>query len=161
LALIGLIYPNHQTLANEVSHETFVFKIDPELNKPKYVLSPLPFNPVPLQQGSIPKMETRKPTPAPKTRVPSGRDCSCVIWVKAQIGFTRSIGFARNWPINSHSPSVGAVIITNESRAGHVGLVREVTETTITIEEANYSHCKVTTRTIPINSSVIKGYYIP
>jgi hypothetical protein len=87
--------------------------------------------------------------------------CSCVSYSKAKTGFSKSIGLARNWPTNSSVPVAGGVVVTWESRAGHVGYILAVTTTTITITEANYSHCKLTTRTLNINDKRIKGFWSP
>lgn len=88
--------------------------------------------------------------------------CSCVLYAKQVTGYSKPVGYARNWPINNQVPIVGAVVITTESsgfNTGHVGVVTAVSETTINITEANYSRCKVTSRTISRSSKVIRGYY--
>jgi len=94
---------------------------------------------------------------------PSGRynPCSCVSYIKSLTGFTQSIGYARNWPVNSKIPTPGAVIITYESRAGHVAIVDHADANWVYIQsEANYSRCRVTyTRKLPLNSPLIKGYW--
>jgi hypothetical protein len=86
--------------------------------------------------------------------------CSCVLYVKAKSGINvGSVGYARNWPINSQTPKVGSIIVTSESRVGHVALVTSVGNNTVSITEANYKRCQEGTRTLPISSPVIRGYF--
>lgn len=111
-----------------------------------------------------------KPTPQVKVRntqavgkVPTGySSCSCVSYAKYKTGFTQSIGNARNWPTNSDQPSIGAVIVTYESARGHVGIVSHWDASYVYLEsEANYASCRMTYgRKIPINSPLIKGYWL-
>jgi len=57
------------------------------------------------------------------------------------------------------SPRPGAVIVTNESYYGHVGIVESVSGGMVTITEMNYvGPYVVSRRTIAINSGAIKGY---
>lgn len=98
------------------------------------------------------------------TTVPGvyGNACSCVLFAKAYSGKNPgSVGYARNWPVNSNVPVVGAVGKTNESWAGHVFVVTAInSDGTISVIEGNLSRCRVTTRKIPINSPIIRGYYL-
>jgi len=57
-------------------------------------------------------------------------------------------------------PQVNAIIVTSESRWGHVGIVESLNEDgTITISEMNYSgFAHITTRTISTSYGAIKGY---
>jgi len=131
-----------------------VFKIDPSLNEPKYVLSP--------HLSELQKIPSKPIVSKSKGIKTSGQYCSCVLYVKAKIGYTKSVGAARNWPTNSNTPSKGAVIVTYESRSGHVGIVSHFDDTYVYLEsEANYSRCKITYgRKLPLNSPLIKGYYV-
>lgn len=137
-----------------VRAEKITFEIDPSLSQPRYVLSP--------QLSELQKVSPKPIAPKSKRSKTSGQYCSCVLYVKAKIGYTKSVGAARNFPINSSIPVKGAVIVTFESRVGHVGIVSHSDDTYVYLEsEANYSRCKVTYgRKIALNSSVIKGYYI-
>jgi len=57
------------------------------------------------------------------------------------------------------TPKKGAIIVTNESWYGHVGIVTNVSGDSVTIKEMNYSgFAKVSSRTISAKSRVIKGY---
>lgn len=96
-------------------------------------------------------------------KVPTGySSCSCVSYAKYKTGFTKSVGAARNWPVNSDKPAVGAVIVTYESSIGHVGIISHWDASYVYLEsEANYASCQVTYgRKTPIGSPLIKGYWI-
>lgn len=155
--VVGYYLSPTQAQANTTTH--IVFQIDKSLSEPRYVNGPL-----------LSELGTQtKPTPQAKARntktvgtVSTGYNpCSCVSYAKFKTGFTQSIGKARNWPTNSDTPSRGAVIVTYESSAGHVGIVSHWDDTYVYLEsEANYSRCKMTYgRKIAINSSIIKGYW--
>jgi hypothetical protein len=51
------------------------------------------------------------------------RGGSCVVFVKNFYGVTGSWGWARNVKVNSKTPQVGAVMVTNQSKYGHVQIV--------------------------------------
>lgn len=87
--------------------------------------------------------------------------CSCVSYARYRSGINvGSIGVARNHPVNSQTPSIGAIVITYESKAGHLSYIIDIDANYIYVDEANYSRCRVTyRRAIPINSPLIKGYY--
>lgn len=111
------------------------------------------------QQWLIDQETPKKPVQAriaPNSSLPV---CSCVLVAKAFTGVTQSIGNARNWPRNSSVPVVGGVVITNESRAGHVAFITSVSNDEFSVKEGNYEHCKLSTRTIAINSPFILGYW--
>lgn len=144
LAIISWIYPAQSARGME-------FEIDPSLNTPQVIYQPYPS-----------EFKT-KPKPRAERVVQSkGYDpCSCVSYSRWKSGiYTGRIGVARRHPINATKPTVGAIVVTNESRAGHVGVVISVEGETFTITEANYSRCRVGTRTLSINSKVIKGFYV-
>lgn len=59
----------------------------------------------------------------------------------------------------SKTPKAGAVIVTNESSTGHVGIVESIKGDKMVISEMNYEGWgKVTKREIPLDSSKIKGF---
>ena len=88
--------------------------------------------------------------------------CSCVSYAKWKSGIdVGSIGAAKNHPINSDTPRVGSLVITNESTAGHLAVVIQVWADTIVISESNYIECQVGTREIRRDSPLIMGYYYP
>lgn len=56
------------------------------------------------------------------------------------------------------NPAVGSILVTNESRWGHVTYIESVQGTTVTISEWNYRGRYVTTyRTLDISDPIIKG----
>lgn len=76
-------------------------------------------------------------------------------------------GNANQWLKNSkkfgyetgNEPKVGAVIVTNESRWGHVGFVEAIGNDSIIISEMNYTGFnRISYRTLSRSSRVIKGY---
>ena len=87
--------------------------------------------------------------------------CSCVSYARYRTGINvGSIGVARNHPVNSQTPKVGAILITYESSAGHASVVVGFDSEYVYVDEANYSRCKLTKgRAIRLNSKLIKGYY--
>lgn len=149
IALAVLAFPISTAKANR---EVLVFKIDPELSKPKVVLGP----PMPIV----------KPKPKPAVRIAKKTEgfnpCNCVSYVQFKTGgrAATGIGSARNHPVNSQVCTIGAIIVTYESRMGHVGIVAGCDENYVTIDDYNYASCGHTIRPLAINSKVIKGYYI-
>ncbi len=76
-------------------------------------------------------------------------------------------GNAGSWLANARAsgkptgktPKPGAIIVTGESRWGHVGIVEKVSGNKVVISEMNYSGFgKKNTRTLNAKSRVIKGY---
>jgi surface antigen len=90
-----------------------------------------------------------------------GNACSCVMKAKELTGYNKSVGYAMNWPINSTTPVVGGVVVTNESDYGHVAYILEVFSDSIKVVEGNFVHCEVTTRVIKLNDPIIKGFWQP
>ena len=142
-----------------------VFPIDHSLNQPIYVY---------INGPTLEELAKPAPKPKPKPNKSTVRNvqstsgwnssfspCSCVSYSKFRTGYSESVGNARNWPKNSQVPTVGGVVVTNESRPGHVGYIIAVREGSFDIIEANYSRCKVTTRTISINNPLILGFWTP
>jgi hypothetical protein len=113
--------------------------------------------PQPKPQKRINKIDSK-----PRLKAPTGfTPCSCVSYARFITGINVGpIGVARNHPVNSSVPIIGAIMITYESRAGHASVVISFDDKFVYVNEANYSSCKVTyNRAIPIDSEVIKGYY--
>lgn len=55
-------------------------------------------------------------------------------------------------------PQAGLLVITTEGKWGHVGYIDRVTEDAIVVTEANWVPGLVTTREIPKNSPIIRGF---
>lgn len=92
--------------------------------------------------------------------------CSCVAFVRRLTGFTQSVGYAKYWPKNTEVPVIGGVVITSESsfntfRTGHVAYILDINDDTLTLLEANYSRCKITTRFLKVGDKRITGFWKP
>lgn len=89
-------------------------------------------------------------------------------WYVASKRFVPWGGNAGTWLYNAKaqgyktgkSPAVGAIVVTTENRYyGHVALVEKVSGGSITVSDMNYvGWGKVSRRSLPTNSRVIKGY---
>jgi len=85
----------------------------------------------------------------------------CTWYVAEKAEVTTSYGNARNWPVNSTEPKVGGIVVTYESRYGHVAYIEAVNGDDITLSEMNYKWWgKANTRIINKNNKVIKGFLI-
>ena len=88
-------------------------------------------------------------------------------WYVAQRKYVPWGGNAGAWLTNARAsgkatgrtPKAGAIIVTGESRWGHVGTVEKVNGNSVTISEMNYAGFgKKSTRTINANSRTVKGF---
>jgi len=88
-------------------------------------------------------------------------------WYVASKKYVPWGGNAGTWLYNARAygvktgktPKAGAIIVTNESWYGHVGIVTKVKGSNVTIKEMNYrGYGVVSSRTISSKSRVIKGY---
>ena len=88
---------------------------------------------------------------------------ACVIGVRQFLGVGRDQiqGMAKNTTINSQHPEVGAIIVLNMSRYGHVGVVLKITETEVIYYDTNYHwNGRAGIEKINIQDKRIKGYKI-
>ncbi len=97
-------------------------------------------------------------------KVTYGVNCSCVRYAQGY-GALKGIGWARNHPMNTQTPQVGAIVVTTENSAGtnsgHLAVVTKVTDDGIYVKEANYVPCTITyDRFIAFSSGLIRGYWI-
>ena len=89
-------------------------------------------------------------------------------WYVASKTFVPWNGHAKSWLTNARAygfstgsvPAAGSIVVTTENRwYGHVAFVEAVHSNTITVSEMNYvGWGRKSVRTIPINSSKIRGY---
>lgn len=88
-------------------------------------------------------------------------------WYVAQNKYVPWGGNAGTWLYHARTygaktgknPKEGAIIVTSESWYGHVGIVTKVKGNSVSIREMNYAGFgRVSSRTISVNSRVIKGY---
>lgn len=86
-------------------------------------------------------------------------ECSCVSYAKYkrpdQVQPWVAPRYVEAYEIE---PFVGALVITTEGPYGHVAVVTSVSLETLTVSEANYVPCSVTTRIIPRSAPSIRGY---
>lgn len=86
--------------------------------------------------------------------------CSCVetakILANKEFG---SIGLARNLKGNTATPEVGDIIITDESSAGHLAVIKQIWANTYVIMEGNYERCTYTEREISKTYNKIISFY--
>lgn len=88
-------------------------------------------------------------------------------WYVAQRRYVPWGGNASAWLSNAKAsgkatgstPRPGAIVVTRESRWGHVALVEKVNGSSFTISEMNYAGFgKKSTRTLSANSGVVRGF---
>lgn len=85
--------------------------------------------------------------------------CSCINFTKVTLGITDEVwGYPNLMQATSANPYVGGLVLTKESKWGHVAVITATTETTITVVESNHTPCAITTRTIPLSSGIIRGF---
>ena len=71
------------------------------------------------------------------------------------------LGNARNWPVDTQVAQVGAVMVTYESRWGHVAYVEAVNGNYVTVSEMNADGWNVVSkRTVNINNIPLKGFML-
>lgn len=92
-----------------------------------------------------------------KERSPNATNC--VRYLESiGIDVPNGYGLAKNIPVSTKTPHVGAIMVSYESGAGHVSVVREIRNDTLVIEDGNYFSGYRTIRIINRNSSLIKGF---
>lgn len=129
---------------------------------------PVPYGPEkPKEKPKIVKVvNEKKPLPVkvetPKKEKKPFDPCNCWSYVKFKRAGKMKTGYgkARNYPVNSQVPQIGAIIITYESASGHMGIVAGINENKVIIDDWNYERCKHTIRELPLNSKLIKGYIL-
>ena len=96
----------------------------------------------------------------PKLRLYTGNGkCSCVEYAKSVLEKEGEIwGNAGDILPNSNEPSIGSIVLLNEGKNGHIGVITYQNDTEFTITEANYKPCEITTRTLPRDYKPIRGY---
>ncbi len=85
----------------------------------------------------------------------------CVTYVQAvaHTSVRTADGYARTFPINTHTPRVGEIMVMRSGWTGHVALVIGISGNWIHIKEANYVPGRITTRWIYRYDWHIRGYY--
>lgn len=122
------------------------------------------------KEKQAPKPVVKKPVASSTVvRVPDNGNTfaagQCTDYVARKIAIPWR-GNAGAWTTNSKAygavvdriPAVGAILVTNESRVGHVAYIESVSGTTFTFSEWNYQgRYKETTRTFDVTDNRIKG----
>jgi surface antigen len=88
----------------------------------------------------------------------------CVTFAREFAGMGRDLlkGRAKDNAINSTTPEIGAVMITNQSKYGHAQVVINIEDSMITVVDSNYNwNQRIGIHTINKNDRRIMGYLIP
>lgn len=86
---------------------------------------------------------------------------ACVSFARNFTGATPDVvgGMARNVPTNTTTPDIGEIIKTDESPAGHLGVVIAIDGDTLTVVDSNYHWDNIIhIRIINLNDPKILGY---
>lgn len=88
--------------------------------------------------------------------------CTLAVRKFLELGNDQIAGLAKNNEKNTDFAEIGAIIITNESWYGHVGVVLSVTDSKVTIYESNVplGSERAGIRVLNINDPRIVGYKI-
>ena len=107
---------------------------------------------------SAPYVET------PKIQKLNYNPCSCISFARSRRDLPSPV-YTPDWfwkhgnGYSNISPAPGLIVITSEGPVGHMAIITKVTSTSLEVIEANYKHCEVDTRTIPLDSPVILGFW--
>lgn len=159
VALLGLLFPfpvrSNDSIIFPISSEVPELPTDTFFN---YTTDGALVKPIPLEMPKIDLTEAVKKT--------ANYDLNgdgwtyCLEFVQAKIlSAPRGIEYAKNLITNSDLPAIGAVIKTNESWAGHVGIVVDYDIDTVTLEEYNFISNAYSIRTLTRDDSKILGYW--
>ena len=91
--------------------------------------------------------------------VASNLGFSCVEFAKAYLGRSGEVwGRADSIKPTVGKPYVGGLVLTKEGPLGHVAVIVNIVGNSLQVKEANYIKGKITTRELPVDSPVIRGY---
>lgn len=167
MALAVLAFPISTAAAHE-QEQPLVFEIDPELSKPKTVLGPYlsEVKPKPPTKVAVDKKPLKKSTQVvDKSKGNKFTAGYCTDYVSKKLNITWR-GNANKWIANAKAqgynvdkfPVPGDILVTKESRWGHVAYIESVEGDRVTFSEWNYSgRYQLTYRTLSITSPVIVG----
>lgn len=93
------------------------------------------------------------PLKAPKL---SHIECNCVAWAK---WYLQRENESWGYPEAIRVKPEGEVVVTREGQFGHVAVITSKDEKNLYLLEANYKPCEISTRSLDINSPLIRGYY--
>lgn len=173
LTMTAISLPNNAENNGSLQREnsSFIATYDPSLvytaPKPRKIPYDLPHLPVP-QDKAFYFVNGKKTFPGNRFLVNTGKvGGTCVAYVQSK-GWNIS-GNAKEWLENarelgytiSNKPVKGAVFVTNESKYGHVGIVKSITGTTIITDESNVIPTIITSGEMQITDERIIGYILP
>lgn len=85
--------------------------------------------------------------------------CSCVVYVRERGLPLPPIYTPANLEPNAEvRPGAAILLDYNEP---HIGIVTSNDEKEVCFDEANFKHCKITSRCIPLDASEIRGFWFP
>jgi hypothetical protein len=95
----------------------------------------------------------------PYRNVPEYVKGSCVEFAKWYTYHTGEVwGIAGQIKATSDHPYVGGLVLTTESKLGHVAVITKIENDKLYLIEANYHPNQVSTRVIDISEPFIRGY---
>ena len=147
-----------------------VFDTTGTLNGNKDVYGPKKPSPKTKQSSQVSKPRTQNSQPPVSNRRDNTRKTNfakgqCTDYVARKVNVTW-FGNANKWDDNAkvqgylvdRNPTTGAIIVTNESRYGHVAYIESTDGATVTISEWNYAgRYKTTTRTLSVTDPRIQA----
>ena len=85
---------------------------------------------------------------------------SCIAYAKFVLGVPQSVkwGNAKDLKPTVEKPYVGGLVLTREGKFGHVAVITKIEDSTLSVIEANYIPGVVSTRSLNLDSPVIRGY---
>lgn len=116
-----------------------------------------------LQKAEEEKRIFRESLMAKAKTLEGKRGGQCVIFAKSFLGVQGSWGWARNVKTNSKTPEVGAVMVTNQSKWGHVQIVLTEPDSNngIWVIDSNYKFDgKIRIRYVLLHKTPVIGYKI-
>lgn len=90
---------------------------------------------------------------------PNAYATDCVRYLRLGMGVpVPQNAYAKSIRVDTKVATAGMVIVTYEGKSGHFGYVLDVKDGLIYIQDGNYRSGYMTKRTLPVGSSVIKGF---
>ena len=84
---------------------------------------------------------------------------NCVIYAKYILGrLNESWGVAKNIQPTVEKPYVGGLVLMREGKFGHIAVITKIEGNTLSVIEANYIPNVISTRSLSLDSSFIRGF---
>ena len=98
-------------------------------------------------------------TPPEAPKQPSGGVWnSCVVFARYYTGRDDIRGNAGDLEATAQKPYVGGLVLTTESKWGHVAVIRKIEGDTLYLIEGNWIAGQVSTRSLDVFSPLIRGF---